>query len=121
MNALTPEQFNKLPKWAQAHILDLDRRAATAERTLREFYDKQTPSNIFTQTWDSEQHKMLRYYLQSHKVSIERDGLKVDILIRQDDPGVDIAVSDESRLCNQVCFAPTGNNQVRILLKKDMR
>ena len=121
LTAPTPEQLAKLPKWAQEHIEDMDRRAVVAERTLREFYDNSTPSEFYTEDWDAEQNKMVRRYVQTHRLSIERDGLKVDLLLRQDDPGVDITWCDETRLCCQVPLIPEGLNHVRIMLKKDLR
>lgn len=42
----TPEQFAKLPKWAQNYIRDLEMRRDAAIRQLKEVADTQTPSRI---------------------------------------------------------------------------
>jgi len=117
----TPDQIDKLPKWAQEHIENLDRRAVIAERTLREFYDNSTPSEFYTWDWDAEQNKTVQRFIQTHKMTIHRGTLRVEVLLRQDDPGVDITWSDESRLCNQVPLITEGLNHVRVMLKKDLR
>lgn len=111
----------KLPKWAQAHIKDLDRRAFVSERTLREYHDNSTPSEFFTEDYDTDRQKMVRRYVQTHKMEILRNGLRITIINRQDDPGVDITWCDEERSTYQVPCIPQGLNHVRIVLKKDLR
>lgn len=119
--APTPQQLAKLPKWAQEHIADLDYRATVAERTLKEFYDNETPSNFFTESWDSKQNQIVRRYIQTHRLIMERDGLRVDFFVRQDDPGLDIVWYDTTRLCKEVCMVPVGFQSIRLMLRRDMK
>lgn len=111
----------KLPKWAQAHIKDLDRRAFVAERTLREYHDSSTPSEFFTEDYDCDAKKLVRRYIQTHKLEVLRNGLRITLINRQDDPGVDITWCDEERITYQVPCIPCGVNHVCLVLKKDLR
>lgn len=40
-------EISKLPKWAQAHIAELQRQRDTAVDALKQFLDNQSPSRIF--------------------------------------------------------------------------
>ena len=115
---MTTEQKSKLPKWAQEHIEDLDQRAVIAERTLKEIRNNQTPSEFFVEGWDG---KLERHYVKTHKISVEREGVHVDILLRLDNPGVDVSFWSTNRLCREIAMVPTGFNQVRIMTKEQMR
>lgn len=44
---ITPDLLAKLPKWAQAHIEDLQRQRDAAVGALENIVDHQTPSRIF--------------------------------------------------------------------------
>jgi len=124
METPTPEQIAKLPKWAQEHIDDLDRRRANAERTLTEFKDNQTPSEFFTEEYvctGPTGNQFVKRYIQSHKVCVERDGVKLTILLRQDEAGLDLQWQSTDRLMNEVALVPTAFNKVKIVSKEKMR
>lgn len=117
----TPEMLAKLPKWAQKHIEDLDRRAVVAERNLREYRDSQTPSDIFVEGFDDESKKIVRTYLQTNKVDVERNGVHLTVLLREYEPGIDISWYSEGRLTREVALVPKGFNSISIIGKEQMR
>lgn len=125
MNAPTPEQIAKLPKWAQERIADLERRTATAELVLKEFQDAQTPSPIFYDDLvciGSGGPQFVRRYVQSSRVSIVRDGVRADVLLRADgDTGIEISWGDEKRGVSQVAMVPLSFQKVVLLSKAQLR
>lgn len=124
MNAPTPEQLEKLPKWAQEHIKDLNRRMVIAERTLKEYQDAQTPSEFFYDDYlciggGSPQHA--RRYVQTHKISVVKDGVRADVLLRHDEPGIEISWGDEKRTCREVALVPTSFQKIKLVTKDHIR
>lgn len=120
----TPEQIAKLPKWAQEHIADLARRQANAERALNDFKDNQTPSEFYTEEYlcvGAKSNEYVKRYIQAHKVCVERDGVKLTILLRQDEKGLDLQWQSTDRLMNEVALVPTSFNKVKIVSKECMR
>lgn len=120
----TPEQIAKLPKWAQEHIQSLDRRMATAERALNEHLDSQTPSEFFIEDFlcvGGGSPQFVKKYIQAHKVCVERDGVKLTILLRQDEKGLDLQWHSTNRLMNEVALVPISFNKVKIVSKECMR
>ena len=119
-DAPTTEQLNRLPVWAQKHIEDLARRAMIAERTLREYRDDQTPSEFYVEE-SFELGKMKKKFIQTHKMTVERNGLKLDVLLREDEKGIDLSWSDDTRLVREIAMVPISFNSVRLLKKDHMR
>lgn len=120
----TPEQIAKLPKWAQEHIADLSRRQQNAERALNEFKDNQTPCEFYTEDYlcvGAKSNEYVKRYIQAHKVCVERDGVKLTILLRQDEKGLDLQWRSTDRLMNEVAMVPTSFNKVKIVSKECMR
>ena len=124
-NPPTPEQLAKLPKWAQEHIADLERRVVLAERTLQEYNDSQTPSEFFYEDFNrmggNDSTKSIRRYIQTYRMTVERDGVQVDVLLRQDDPGIEISFSSSNRLVSQVAMVAASFNKIIILPKDKLR
>lgn len=124
MNTPTPEQIAKLPKWAQEHIADLDRRMVVAERSLKEYEDAQTPSEFFYDDLlciGGKSPQNVRRYVQTHRISIVRDGIRADVLLRHDEPGIEISWGDEHRGCREVAMIPTSFQKIKLLSKDKMR
>ena len=125
MNAPTPEQIAKLPKWAQDHIKNLDRRMVVAERTLKEYQDAQTPSPVFYDDLlcvGEGGPKHVRRFVQTRRISIVNDGIRVDVMVRGDgDKGVEVSWGDDGRLCREVAMVPISFQKMKILTKEDMR
>ncbi len=124
MNIPTPEQIAKLPKWAQEYIENLDRRVVIAERELKKMQDSQTPSEFYIDDVlcigeGTPQHA--RRYVQTHKMTVEHDGVKLTILLRQDEKGIDLQWNNTSRLMSEVAMVPLSFNKVKIVAKEFMR
>lgn len=122
----TPEQLAKLPKWAQEHIADLTRQMDVAKRTLNEFTDSQTPSDFYVEemlclTEGNQNNKFVKRYIQSHKVDVEHDGVRLTILLRQDEKGIDLQWYSADRHMSEVAMVPLGFNKVKIVAKELMR
>lgn len=118
---LSPKQLTKLPKWLQEYIEDLKRDAFLAKRTLKEYRDTQTPSSFYIWDVDPDTHEMVKHFIQTNKMTIDRNGLRVEIILRED-AGIDVAWSDESnRLTKECALIPMGLNSIRIKTKNDMR
>ena len=124
METLTPEQIAKLPKWAQIHIANLDRRVVLSERALKEYQDGQTPSPFFYEDFlcvGGGPPKHTTTYIQTHKVSVIHEGVRADIMLRLDEPCIQIGWGDEHRGCREVAMIPTSFQQIKLLQKNRMR
>ena len=124
MNIPTPEQISKLPKWAQEYVRDLERRSTIAERTLKEYTDAQTPSEFYIDDLlciGPGGPQSGRQYVQTHKISVERDGVKLDVLLRMDTPGIDLSWCSSTRLMEEVAMIPLSFNKVKLVPKDKMR
>jgi len=124
MNIPTPEQLEKLPKWAQEYIKDLDRRMVVSERTLKEYTDTQTPAEFFIDDLvciGEGSPKFMRKFIQTNKMSVLRDGVRVDILLRHDEKGIEIGWSDEQRGCREIAMIPTSFQKIKLVQKEDIR
>ncbi len=123
-NTPTAEKIAKLPKWAQEHIANLDRRMELAERKLKEFEDAQTPSEFFYDDYvcvGDGSPPNVRRYVQTHKISVVRDGVRVDIMLRLDEKGIEISWGDEFRGCREIAMVPTSFQKIKLVKKEDIR
>ena len=117
--------IDKLPKWAQEHIADLQRQRNEAVRALNEHLDNETPSPFYGDAFECisspPEHK--RYYFQCHKhMMVEHNSVLLDIILR-DDIELSWRNTDEgSRIIENVAFVPTSFMQARLVAvssKKD--
>jgi hypothetical protein len=124
MNTPTPEQIAKLPKWAQEYTHDLERRVETSERVLKDYKDSQTPSEFYYDDYHcvgQGSPQFIRRFIQTNQMTVTRDGVQLTILLRQDDPGIQLSFCSVNRLVSQVAMVPTSFNQIRILSKDKLR
>ena len=124
MNAPPPEQIAKLPKWAQEHIADLQRRTAEAERAFREYTDSQTPSRIFYDDYvciggGSPEHS--KKYIQSDRPTIMAHGVRLDVLVRDEEKGIEIQWDDEKRHYHEIAFLPQSFQKAKLVTKENIR
>jgi hypothetical protein len=120
----TPEQIAKLPKWAQERLADLERRTRVAETHLKETLDAQTPSEFYVEEYVSVgegSDKYVKRYVQTYKMTVERDGVKLGILLRQDEKGIEVQWNSTNRLMSEVAMVPLSFNKVKIVAKEFMR
>lgn len=122
--APTPEQIAKLPKWAQERMADLERRARVAETALKDNLDSQTPSEFYVEEYVTQPEGKDQYrkrFIQTYKMAVEHDGVKLTILLRQDERGIDLQWNSTNRLMNEVALVPLSFNKVKIVAKEFMR
>ena len=120
----TPEQIAKLPKWAQERIADLERRTRVAEAAVKNYLDSQTPSEFYVEEYVSTgegSDKHVKRFVQTYKMAVEHDGVKLTILLRQDEKGIDLQWNSTNRLMNEVALVPLSFNKVKIVAKEFMR
>jgi hypothetical protein len=120
----TPEQIEKLPRWAQEHIKDLDRRMVVAERAVAEYKDSQTPSEFYYEDHlciGGGSPQLIRRYIQTNRMTIEHAGVQVDVLVREGDPEIEIGWSDPTRMCREVAMVPKSFQQIKIIHPKHIR
>lgn len=108
--------INKLPKWAQEKIRDLERERDAAVVALNEFQDKQTPSRIWTEdivcTGEESGPTAKRNYFQTRSLEIQVGDHKrstIHLLLRPDEKCLDIS----SGWCT-LHFKPVAGNVIRI-------
>jgi len=119
-----PEQVAKLPKWAQERLADLERRTREAEVHLKNNLDAQTPSEFYVEEYvgvGEGSGKYVKRYVQTYKMAVEHDGVKLTILLRQDEKGIELQWNSTSRLMNEMAMVPLSFNKVKIVAKEDMR
>lgn len=127
----TPEQISKLPKWAQDHIKDLQRKIVVAEATAKRLTDEQTPSPIFVDDWYSE--PSIKRYVQSPqgRITIEHADVHLEVYLAQSDDGqrmhgIELQWSPmeggKRRLCgSEVAAYPRSFNTVYLVHKDNIK
>ena len=124
MNIPTPDQVEKLPKWAQEYIKDLDRRVVIAERTLNKYVDSQTPSNVYYEDMvcvGGGSPEFKTKYIQTSRMTFEHEGVQLDIYLRPQD-GINLQWSTPKQLgSGEVAMIPVCFNKVRLVSKENMR
>ena len=103
----------RLPVWAQEHIRTLQRERDVAVRTLNEFEDRQTKSNVWI-----EDHVCLgeqsgptekRLYLQDYKVTFQLGRTEVVVMLRESEQCLEVCVSGSN-----LYFQPRASNVIRV-------
>lgn len=120
----TTEQIATLPKWAQEHIKSLDRRVVISERTLQEYCDTQTKSPFFYEEllcFGGETPQFVRKYIQTYGISVIRDGVRVDILLRHDESGIEVSWGSDDRLIWEIPMIPVSHQKIKIVPRDKLR
>lgn len=109
------EQIEKLPKWAQERIRDLERERELSVRKLNEFVDGQTESRIWVDdlvcTGEQSGPTSKRHYIQSHKITV---------MVGKTEVHVGLDLDDSSKLginCGgrTMIFQPVASNSIKII------
>jgi len=119
----TPEQLEKLPKWAQEYIKDLDRRMIVAERTLKEYTDSQTVSKIFYDDIvcvGGGSPAILRRYVQSQNIEINHAGVGLRASIFGQE-SIELSWSNELRGLSEVAMIPLSFGKLKLVTRENMR
>ena len=113
---MTPEQFSKLPKWAQDEFSSLKLQRDTAVWHLKEFCDESTPSNIWVDELVSDGESRgptnRRRYIQGRWIWINFGGVYLQILLRAPGSGngqrpvIDMQWSCGEHISGDVIFQP---------------
>ncbi len=115
-------EIEKLPKWAQEHIKDLNRQRDVAIRALNEYCDKQTESKFYIDesefTGESVGPTSKRRYIQTRKIYIEHASVLLTVIIREGE--IDIGWSNINHH-GDVAFMPSSYMQARLVAKENMR
>jgi len=117
VNQPTPEQIERLPKWAQAHIRELERDRRTADEALARYLDDQTP----TQVWYEEMltglevTKWPKRYINAHEVRFVNAGVALTVRIPYGGDNIELDWGpEEGHGLGDLCFIPTSYQQARI-------
>lgn len=125
-------QIAKLPVWAQTYIKALRSERDSAVKTLLQFRDEDTPSNIFydvhpcigegTTGKETEQDKkngptFIRRYIQSRRVqfSLPRAEMELEVHVNEPEQRVEIRTPK-----GYPYIEPQGNNIFHLVPKEDM-
>lgn len=116
---MSNQKIERLPKWAQEYILDIEREREAARKKLNKYLDKQTPSCFYTEDLVStgEQHgpsRKIRYLPDVHTMYVEHADVKLEVSIYGVD-GIRIQWSDAQENTNdKVAMIPKFHNYVEI-------
>lgn len=86
-NKPTPEQIEKLPRWAQQFIKYLEMEREHAIRELNEYCDSTTPSPYYTDNYVSTGEKtgpsVKTRFIQAHRLMVDFEGVTLQIIPRE--------------------------------------
>ncbi len=120
---MTDPRIEKLPKWAQDHIADIQRQRDVSVRELNEYIDKQTPSPFFVDemvcTGEETGPTVKRNYIQTRRVSVEHAGVSLDVYIR--DEVIELTWGDGEYRNGDVAMIPVSRQQVHLKSQENMR
>lgn len=113
--------LEKLPKWAQAHIRDIQRQRDTAVQKLIEYCDEQIESEFYIDDMvcDGERRgpSIRRRYIQTHAIDVEHLGVHLRILLR--DGHIDVSWEHADRTLGDVVMQPSSFQAIRIFRPKN--
>lgn len=116
---------SKLPRWAQKYIENIERERFVAVRALREYTNNQTESKFFIDEYEctgddgTSGPSSYRRYIQTYKISVAHNGVRLDVMIRDDH--IDLQWGDDKRNSGQVAFIPRSYQAADLYSKEFMR
>ena len=117
MNQPTPKQIERLPKWAQSHIKQLERQRRNVIRTLERFQDSDKPTRVSYEQGlqlDGEFQFFTRH-LDTHQVQFVCNGVSLVVTLPDDERGIALSWGPEGgHGMGDMCFTPTSYQQARI-------
>lgn len=120
------DKIAKLPKWAQQHIIQIERQRDAAIDTLNRSIDNQTETDIWFCEHPSTGEDGARgpiqkkFYVPSHWIEIDFEGVKCTVLLREGS-GIDITYSSSDRHMAEVALVPRSYQQIYLVSKQHMR
>jgi hypothetical protein len=106
---VTAQQIAKLPKWAQDHISQHERRCCNAESSLRDYLDSQSESLVYTRHGLHEKR-----YIQDDRVTFKLKNGEVTIALRDD-----VLECNATYGSAQFMLRPWSSNVVHLKIVKD--
>lgn len=119
----TKEQIEKLPKWAQEYIRDVNREREVAVAALNRWVDDQTPAPIYVNELEclGEQrgpsHKVR--YVQGNRLRVDFADVALEVVLRDD--VIDMQWSAPNYRTGDICFQPRSFQAAYLVAKKNMR
>jgi hypothetical protein len=128
MNAPTPEQIQKLPKWAQDYIQNLAREREMSVRALNEFCDNDTPSPFYFEgmvcNGETQGPSSKRRYIQANSITVVWRGIELQVDAHDygnRGSGIGLRWSTADRAMREAAFVPESYQSARIVAREDMR
>lgn len=117
-NKPTTEQFDKLPKFAQAYIRDIEREREEAISNLNSWIDTQTPKPFFVEEMLSlgegvGSPSFKKRYVEGRWMIVRHAGVEMKITLR--DRQIDLSWGSDRRDMGVAAFIPTSFQQARIM------
>jgi hypothetical protein len=111
------EKLDKLPKWAQAYIMKIERERDTATEALARYQDSQTESPIYTDelVCDGRQQapSFIRRYISSF-VPVNFEYANIHLTVRLVENCIELRWSKNGDTLSKVAVVPTGFQSVEL-------
>ncbi len=127
MSVITPELIAKLPKWAQQHILALERERLTAIEALNDHLNHETLSPFYTEDMLSTGERghqcgpsLKRRNFQAHHMVVDFKGVHLEIYLREKE-GIQLKYGPPNRGMGDVAMIPESYQSVRLVAQENMR
>ena len=120
----TPERIAKLPRWARAHLENIERERAVAVRTLDEFTNNQTVSKCYTDCYDctgEERGPTSRrvYFNAKQSIRVVNAGVELEVTFYETD-SIGLRYHGEKRM-DDVAIIPVCHGGVKLCTKEHLR
>lgn len=118
--------IHKLPKWAQQHIKDLERRLDVAKRKLDEYTNDQSPDKFYVQDFlcDENPPRSVTHHIQGSSISCKHAGVMLRVLCREGRsqcgrPHIDITyTTEDEHPIQEVVLQPYSFNAIRLMVSE---
>lgn len=128
MNAPTPEQLQKLPKWAQDYIQNITREREMSVRSLNEFCDNDTPSPFMVEdyvcTGERAGPSSKVHYVQTNAIRVRYEGIDLRVTAHSYNNQKGIGLQwgpDDLRLASAVAFVPESFMAARLVTAEHLK
>lgn len=116
MNKPTQEQIEKLPKWAQEYIRDVERQRETAVLALNTYCDEQTPAPLHVEelecTGEERGPSFKTRYIQGRRIAATWQGVNLYIYLADD--CIELKWEGQRRSLDECAFIPYSFQAARI-------
>lgn len=117
---LTQEQFDRLPKYAQRHIRELERRTEIAARIVDRMQEEQPRTNISTSELDNIDGKQVyrERFFQANHLTIQQNGVRLTIEgLWKDDQDIRLSWGPSGSMSGlgTIAFVPTAHQQAKLV------